>query len=107
MKHNYSVFTSELLKYDSRHFETYEVNKTIRIKLKLLGLLENDDNYDLLVEHMNNQLDLSFTSESCYQPSTDVCAASGFLAYQTTEAYLSSLNDKSVLKSMLEELRKR
>ncbi|RMO04766.1 hypothetical protein ALQ48_02012 [Pseudomonas coronafaciens pv. zizaniae] len=106
MKHSYSVFTSELLKYDGRHFETYDVNKAINIKLELMGLLKDDGNYDLLVERMNNQLELSFTSESFYQPSTDVCAASGFLAYQTTDAYLNSLNDKSVWISMLEELRK-
>lgn len=107
MKHNYSVFTSELLKYNGRYFETYHVNKTIKTKLKLMELIKNNDNHELLAEHMNSQLELSFTPESLYSPSTDGCAASGFLAYQTTDSYLNALNDESVLKSMLDELRRR
>lgn len=51
-KHSYSVFASELLKYDGRHFEAYHVNKIIKTKLKLIKLLKNEDDYELLIEQI-------------------------------------------------------
>lgn len=105
-KHSYSVYISELLKYDGRHFEAHHVNKIIKIKLKLMEILKYENNHELLIEHISNQLKVSFTPESFYKPSTDVCSASGFLAYHTAEAYLNALRDKSVRISMMEELKR-
>lgn len=106
-EHSYSVFTSELLQYDGRHFEAYHVNKIIKTKLKLIEIIKYDDDFELLIEHTRKEPGIILTPKSFFRTSTDICSAIGFLAYQTAEAYLNALSDKPVRISMMDELKKR